>query len=136
MHCIFCSIIKKEIKSDIVYEDNYTIAFLDIAPVSSGHILIVPKLHFANLEEVDELMLAYVMRSAKKLAAALTKGLKVSGYNIVVNNGAVAGQVIDHFHLHLIPRRKDDGLVAWPQNKYQAAEAASIAKKISSLIKS
>jgi len=136
MHCIFCSIIKREIKSDIVYEDNYTIAFLDIAPVSSGHILIVPKLHFANLEEVDELMLAYVMRSAKKLAAALTKGPKVSGYNIVVNNGAVAGQVIDHFHLHLIPRRKDDGLVAWPQNKYQAAEAASIAKKISSLIKS
>lgn len=130
MHCIFCSIIKKEIKSDIIYEDNYTIAFLDIAPISAGHILVIPKLHFASLTEIDSLMLAYVMQSAQKVAIALTKGLNLSGYNVLVNNGAVAGQIIDHFHLHLIPRRAKDGLVAWPQSEYKPTEAQQLAKKI------
>jgi histidine triad (HIT) family protein len=130
MHCIFCSIIKKEIKSEIIYEDNYTIAFLDIAPISSGHVLVIPKLHFTNLTETDPLMLAYVMQSAQKIAGAMAKALKLSGYNILINNGAVAGQIIDHFHLHIIPRRAKDGLEAWPQGEYQASEAGQISKKI------
>lgn len=134
MHCIFCSIIKKEIKADIVYEDNYTMAFLDIAPIKPGHILIVPKIHFTNLEEVDELMLAYVMKAAKKLGKAIETSLNVSGYNVGINNGAVAGQVIDHFHLHMIPRHADDGLVSWPQGECKPEEMQKIAKKISSVI--
>jgi len=130
MHCIFCSIAKKEIAADIVYEDNYTVAFLDIAPNTAGHLLIVPKIHFANLEEVDELMLAYVTKTAKKMGDAVKGGLGVSGYNIIVNNGKVAGQIIDHFHLHLIPRYADDGLVAWGHSEYKPEESALIAKKI------
>jgi histidine triad (HIT) family protein len=75
-------------------------------------------------------MLAYVMQSAQKVATAMTKALNLKGYNVLVNNGAVAGQIIDHFHLHLIPRYAQDGLTAWPQGKYKPAENQLLAKKI------
>jgi histidine triad (HIT) family protein len=130
MNCIFCNIAKREIEADIVYEDNYSMAFLDIGPANPGHILIISKEHYKNLDDVDEIMLAYVTRVVKRVGNAVKKGLGVSGYNVIINNGAVSGQVIDHFHCHLIPRYDNDGLTHWPARDYQATEAKKLAKKI------
>jgi histidine triad (HIT) family protein len=130
MNCIFCNIAKKEHPADVVYEDNYTMAFLDIGPVTPGHILIIPKLHYKNLDDIDDIMLSYVARVVKKVGEAVKRGLGVAGYNVIINNGKVAGQVIDHFHCHLIPRYADDGLTHWPAKQYQPSEVKSISKKI------
>lgn len=130
MNCIFCNIVKREIPSDIIYEDNFTMAFLDIGPSSPGHLLIVPKLHYKNLDDIDDIMLSYIFRVVKKLGTALERALAVEGYNVMINNGKVAGQVIDHFHCHLIPRYANDGLTHWPAQSYQPEEAKRLAKKI------
>jgi len=130
MNCIFCKIVRGDITAFKVYEDSYTLAFLDIAPVTPGHVLVVAKLHSGNLDDVDDLMLAYIMRTVQRIGAALRKSLGVKGYNVIVNNGAVAGQLIDHFHVHLIPRRAEDGLRGWPQGKYQGDAAKKLAAKI------
>ena len=128
--CLFCKIVKGEIPSYKVYEDDYVLAFLDAFPVSAGHVLVIPKKHFANYEEIDEENLFKIYRVVKKIGKALKSGLGVSGYNTTVNNGAVSGQVIPHLHIHLIPRRKGDGLKLWPQGKYEKGEEEIVLKKI------
>ncbi len=131
MDCLFCKIIAGEISSYKIYENDFALAFLDINPVSQGHVLVVPKKHFINYEDIDEESLSKVYSLVKKLGLALKNGLKIDGYNTMVNNDPVAGQVIPHFHVHIIPRSKNDGLQLWPQGKYQEDEA----KKILQLIK-
>jgi len=132
-NCIFCKIIKGEISSHKVYEDRHTLAFLDIMPANPGHTLVVPKKHFASLEEVDEKTLCQTMKTVKKIGKALKDGLEIKGYNVMENNDAVAGQIIPHLHFHVIPRKKGDGLALWAQKKYYTD---SEAKKIAVLIKS
>ena len=130
MECIFCKIVKREIPSSIVYEDDYTLAFLDIAPILPGHVLVIPKKHAANLSAVDEVMLCHTMEAVKKIGQALQESLGAKGYNVSINNGEAAGQIIDHFHWHIIPRHQKHELELWPQGKYEAGEAESLAKKI------
>lgn len=130
VNCIFCKIIRGDIPALKVYEDDYILAFLDIAPVSPGHVLVVPKIHSKNLDDVDDVMLAYLLRGVKRVGLAMKKALGVDGYNVVINNGPVAGQLIDHCHIHIIPRRSGDGLTAWPPAKYQGDEAKKIVAKI------
>jgi len=134
MQCIFCKIIKGELLCDKVYEDDHVLAFLDIAPVNLGHILLVVKKHVESIEEVDDLLLGYVMQIVKKLGMAMKKSLKGSGYNIIINNGATAGQVVDHFHCHIIPRYGDDGLKAWPQKQYKGEEAKKMVNAFKSAL--
>lgn len=135
MECIFCKVIKGELPSYKIYDDDYVVAFLDIAPVNEGHILVVPKKHFDSLEDVDELMLSYIMNIVKKCGAAIEKTLGVKGYNVIINNGSVAGQVINHFHCHVIPRRDDDGLHNWPQKNYPEGKAEEIVAKLAAELK-
>ncbi len=130
MDCIFCKIIKKEIPCFKVYEDDFVLAFLDISPVNAGHVLVIPKKHFSNYEEIDEESLAKVYAVVKKIGTALKVGLGISAYNTMVNNDPIAGQIIPHFHVHIIPRNKKDGLKLWPQGKYMDNEAESILNKI------
>jgi len=130
MECIFCKIIKKEIPGHIIYEDDYTLAFLDIAPVLPGHVLVVPKKHAVQLQDVDDVMLCHTMETVKKIAEAMKDTLGVKGYNIIVNNGETAGQLINHFHFHIIPRHKKEELDPWSQGKYETGEAENIVKKI------
>ncbi|MDP2944013.1 MAG: HIT family protein [bacterium] len=130
--CIFCKIINKEIPSYKVYEDEKMLAFLDIAPINSGHTLIVPKNHYVNLEAIPTEELSALMSTVKKVGALLKDKLGVSGYNITANNDPIAGQLIPHLHFHVIPRREGDGLKLWPGRKYEEGEAEEIIKKLKS----
>ena len=130
MDCIFCKIIKKELPCYKIYEDKDVLAILDIAPVNHGHILVISKKHFMNLEEIPNEELCEMIKIIKKIGKAIIKGLKVNGYNVVINNNSVAGQVVPHIHFHIIPRTEEDGLSLWPQEKYEKGEAEEAMKKI------
>jgi histidine triad (HIT) family protein len=107
--CIFCKIIVKEIPSKILYENNDTIAFLDIFPISQGHTIVIPKKHYTNLETIPINVLYEVMGTVKIVSNLIYKNLDIDGYNILQNNYKAAGQVINHFHIHIIPRSIADG---------------------------
>ncbi len=108
-NCIFCKIISGEIPSHTIYEDEKFKIILDVAPATRGHALILPKSHYANLYELPEEMASDVIKLAKKMMVKMTDKLNCDGFNVIQNNGEVAGQTVFHFHMHLIPRYKDDG---------------------------
>jgi histidine triad (HIT) family protein len=130
MDCIFCKIIVGEIPSYKVYEDEFTLAFLDINPVNFGHTLVIPKKHFVNIDEADEETLCQVIRIVKKVGESFKKNLGAPGYNVQENNDPAAGQVVPHLHFHVVPRNLDDGLGLWPQKKYKENEAEEVLNKI------
>ena len=130
MDCVFCKIVAGELSSFKVYEDKHTLAFFDIAPINYGHTLVISKKHFVNMEEIPEKELVKLAKVVKKVGAALKKGLRVAGYNVVINNDPVAGQIIPHLHFHIIPRAEGDGLQLWPQGKYGDGEAEEARGKI------
>ncbi|MDA3840131.1 MAG: HIT family protein [Patescibacteria group bacterium] len=129
-NCIFCKIVEGSLPSNKVYEDENVLAFLDIAPIHSGHILVIPKKHFSNLEEIPEDLLSDVIKVVKQMGLALKKGMACEGYNLVENNDPVAGQDVPHIHFHLIPRVKGDGLGLWPSKEYKEGEAQEVLEKI------
>lgn len=107
-NCIFCKIAAGEIPSQTIYEDKKFRVILDLNPATRGHALIIPKDHFVNLYELPDETAADVMKLAKKMADSMTKKLHCDGFNLLQNNGELAGQSVFHFHMHLIPRYKDD----------------------------
>lgn len=109
-NCIFCKLANGEIPTATLYEDDDFRVILDAGPAAKGHALILPKEHYANLYELDDEVAAKVLPLAKKMITKLTDILGCDGYNLVQNNGEVAGQTVFHFHLHMIPRYKDDGV--------------------------
>ena len=110
-NCIFCKIAAGEIPSKTLYDDDNFRVILDLNPATRGHGLILPKNHYANLYELPEEIAGEVMKLAKKMTQIMTDKLKCDGFNLVQNNGEQAGQTVFHFHMHLIPRYKDDGQV-------------------------
>lgn len=130
-NCIFCKIINGDIPSATVYEDENFKAIMDIFPAAKGHVLIMPKKHSANLMELDDESAGKILFVARKIAKALMEELKCDGINLLQNNGEAAGQTVNHFHIHLIPRYKDDQLqISWTQGSYAQGEAAELAGKI------
>ncbi len=117
-NCIFCKIISGEIPSFTIFEDEQFKVILDVAPAAKGHALIIPRRHYANLYELPEDMAADAMRLARRMMTTMTQKLGCDGFNIVQNNGEVAGQTVFHFHMHLIPRYHNDGEIL----KYIAGE--------------
>ena len=117
-NCIFCKIISGEIPSHTIYEDEQFKVILDVGPATRGHALIIPKDHYANLYELPEEVAADAIKLAKKMMSRMTDRLHCDGFNIIQNNGEVAGQTVFHFHMHLIPRYKNDGEIL----KYIAGE--------------
>lgn len=108
--CIFCKIIRREAPASIVYEDDWTLAFMDIHPVTAGHTLVVPKMHGAYLEDLPEGSVGPILETARKVAAALRRsGLKCEAVNLWMANGREAGQEVFHVHIHAIPRARGDG---------------------------
>ena len=103
-NCIFCKIINKDIPSNIVYEDDEFLAFLDIAKATNGHTILIPKKHFKNVIECDDLTLSKMIVVAKKITTNLMEKLGATGANILTNCNEVAGQTCFHFHIHIIPR--------------------------------
>ena len=112
--CIFCKIANGDIPSKTIFEDEDFRVILDLSPATKGHALILPKEHYANLHELPEELAAKTMILAKKMAKQMKEKLSCDGFNLIQNNGEVAGQTVFHFHLHLIPRYKDDEQhIAW-----------------------
>ena len=128
--CIFCKIVAGEIPANKVYEDENTLAFLDIKPVNPGHTLVIPKKHYQNLEEIPEQELSFLILMVKKIGAQLKDKLKVEGYAISANNDLVAGQIVPHLHFHIIPRHEGDGHEPWSRREYAPGEAEEILKKL------
>ena len=108
INCIFCKIANGEIPSKTLYEDEEFRVILDLAPVTKGHALILPKSHFKNLYELPDETAQKVMKLAKKMATTMTEKLECDGFNLLQNNNEIAGQTIFHFHMHLIPRYEND----------------------------
>lgn len=129
--CIFCKIAAGRIPSHKVYEDDHVFAFLDINPLSEGHTLIIPKHHCVTLDQLPADSLAACGLAAKKLAPAITKVSNCPDWNLLQNNGKLAGQVVMHVHFHLIPRREGDGLgYRWPAGKLSADRATELKNEI------
>ncbi len=129
-NCIFCQIIEGKIPADKVFENEYVLAFLDINPVNNGHTLVIPQKHFASLEEVEEKYLCEMMKLAQKIGSSLNEAVGASGFNLGLNNGKDAGQVVGHVHLHIMPRFSGDGLKLWPGKETTSGERAKIAEAI------
>ncbi len=128
-NCIFCKLANGEIPTNSIYEDENFKVILDASPATRGHALILPKQHYANIYEIDEETLAEVAKLSKKVIAHTTDVLQCDGYNIVQNNGEVAGQTVFHYHMHLIPRYKSDNnknVLEWNHKEFTQEEMAGI----------
>jgi len=110
MDCIFCKIVAGEIPSFKVYEDDHTLAFMDINPLAEGHTLVVPKRHCTNLFDADDETLAVTLATVRKVAVALKDALGIDSLNMLQANGKWAAQSVLHLHFHLVPRRENDKL--------------------------
>ena len=133
-NCIFCKIINKEIPSKIVYEDNDFLAMLDIAPATKGHVLILPKEHAATLTELSDDKASKILVLAKKIINAMMKVHGFTSYNLIQNNGKLAGQTVNHFHLHLIPRYSVDDVGLWTPHEGDPSVTDELAKEVYNLI--
>lgn len=108
MDCLFCKIINKEISAEIIYEDENTVAVLDVFPKAPGHSMVLPKIHAENILELPDDKIEGVFKAVKNVTALLKKALAPDGFTIGINHGKVSGQAIDHLHVHIIPRWLND----------------------------
>ena len=134
MENIFSKIISGEIPADTIYEDEHTLAFLDIAPVTPGHTLVIPKKSFTNIFDIDDITLSSVMQTVRKIAPAVRDAVGASGVHINSNHGEQAGQVVGHLHFHIIPRHDRSEFQFWPHQQYAPGEATAVAEKIRSTL--
>lgn len=133
--CIFCKIVAGEIPSTKVYEDESVLAFLDIGPLSEGHTLLIPKEHVSRLDELSAEACCSLARRLPALGRAVAAAVDAEGYNVLNNNGRAAGQLVDHVHFHIIPRRQGDGVIVHPvAGGYAAGRIAEVADRIKKLL--
>ena len=129
--CIFCKIIAGDIPSATIYENDEFKAILDRFPSNEGHVLIMPKEHCANIFEIDPEKAGRLFTLAAKIARAMKDVLGFENMNVLQNNGPVAGQTVNHFHLHLIPRYENDKvIVSWPQMDLTDEQIESVRAKL------
>jgi len=129
--CIFCKIVNGEIPSEIVYEDDECVAVLDINPIAEGHTVIILKQHYKNLLDAPDGASAAMIRACKCIGRAAMGALGADGFNVFCNNERSAGQVIDHMHMHVIPRKTDDGLrLDRPHSKHGHGSVSEIREKL------
>ena len=121
-NCIFCKIIAGELPAPVVFEDESSLAFLDHRPVFPGHALLVPKIHCETLADLSSGMVGPFFKNAQLLSSAIEEGLKADGTFVAINNRV--SQSVPHLHVHIVPRRRKDGLRGffWPRNKYESDE--------------
>jgi histidine triad (HIT) family protein len=129
--CIFCKIIAGALPGQIVDQDDDTVAFMDIAPATRGHALVVPRRHARNLLEIDDDDLAATLRAARRLAGRMTDRLDADGVNLINSCGAAAWQTVFHFHIHVIPRYEDDPMrLPWTPSLGDPEQIAAIAEDL------
>lgn len=133
--CIFCKIVAGEIPATKVYEDESVLAFLDIAPLSEGHTLLIPKEHAARLDDLSPEACSVLAATLPALGRAVSKAAEAQGYNVLNNNGPAAGQLVEHVHFHIIPRRTDDRVINHPPGrKYPDGRMDQVARLIKGLL--
>jgi histidine triad (HIT) family protein len=135
MEDLFLKIIRGEIPSAKVYEDEHIYAFLDIRPVQKGHTLVIPKTRYRNIFDIDSAALSKVMSGVQRIARALAKGLQADGVTIVMNNEPAGGQEVFHAHIHVIPRFTDDGAFTPPHHtSYAPGEIEAVARRVENAV--
>jgi histidine triad (HIT) family protein len=113
--CVFCKLVARQIPASVVYEDEATLAFMDLGQVNPGHVLVACKAHAENIYELDEAQAAAVFRATARVARAVRAAFDPPGLSIYQANGKPAGQTVFHFHLHVLPRHDGDGMqLVWP----------------------
>lgn len=129
--CIFCKIVAGEIPSFKIYEDEHTLAFMDINPANEGHALAIPKGHAKDVHEISADAIAQTAVTAKRIAGAVERTLHPEGINLIQANGPAAGQSVFHFHIHILPRRKRDELkLNWGFNPGDMDAIGALAERI------
>ncbi len=128
--CIFCEIVSGSIPSMKVYEDNETLAFMDVAKDVDGHILVIPKKHCKNVLDCDLDTLNAVMRTVKTVSLHLTEECGYDGINLLNASNESAGQSVPHFHIHIIPRQQNDEIDAWPNFSGAKKEISYMFEKV------
>ena len=135
-NCLFCRIVSGELASTIVYEDEDSLAFLDHRPLFHGHTLLVPRVHVETLGELPVSLVGPFFKTAQLLSVAVQAALDAEGTFVAMNNRV--SQSVPHLHVHVVPRRRKDGLKGffWPRTKYKSAEEMEeVKRKISSALK-
>ena len=135
--CVFCKVVGGEILANIVFEDDLSLAFLDHRPLFPGHCLLVPRNHFETLSDLPTDLVGPFFKNVQLLSRAVEVALEAEGSFVAMNNRV--SQSVPHLHVHIVPRRKKDGLKGffWPRNKYgSAAEIAEVQKSIQSALSS
>jgi histidine triad (HIT) family protein len=128
--CIFCKIVNGDIPSHKLYEDEHTLAFLDIRPINPGHALVVPKAHAANILESSDEDMQRVMAVVKKITPSILKTVGSESFNLSANTGRAAGQVVFHTHLHIMPRHAADGYEPWQRDDDGHDDLGTLAQTI------
>ena len=128
--CVFCEIVAGRSRAEVVLDEEKLIAFLDVRPVFQGHVLVVPKGHHETLMDLPNALLEPVLGATKRIATAVERGLGAEGSWIAINNRV--SQTVPHLHVHVVPRRKGDGLKGffWPRVKYREGEMEEVGAKI------
>ena len=129
--CLFCKMVAGQIPVTKIYEDEVVLSFLDIGPISNGHTLVIPKQHFEKLHECPAELLGQVFTRIGSIAGAVAAAMNSDGYNLLCNNGRAAGQLIEHLHFHIVPRKTGDGVFdRWPSFTYKDGIIEEIAGAI------
>ncbi|RMD66290.1 HIT domain-containing protein [Candidatus Pacearchaeota archaeon] len=128
--CVFCKIAEGELPAEKIYEDNLSVAFLDINPVNPGHTLLIPKAHYPTMVDTPDEVVAHLYKTAKRLMHKIQEAMNA---DFVVLS--VVGVDVAHFHIHLVPRYFDDGLANfWPSKKYEEGEMEEVAERLRHVI--
>lgn len=129
--CIFCKIIAAEIPASVVFEDDAVLAFLDVSPLAEGHTLIIPREHYREMTDMPPAAAGRLLSVVPRLGWAIVQVTAASGFNVLVNNGSAAGQVVPHVHVHVVPRVSGDGLgYRWNAGKYSDGRAGELAQAL------
>ena len=130
-NCIFCKIVDGQVPCAKILDTDEALAFLDIGPLARGHLLLIPKAHCRTIDELSADQAAAVLRHLPALVAAVRQATRCDGVNVLQNNGAVAHQVVQHVHFHIIPRNRGDAFhFNWPAGSYDEGEIEQLARAV------
>jgi histidine triad (HIT) family protein len=133
MDCVFCKIVNGELPASKVFEDDTTVAFMDLGQVNPGHVIVATRPHVENIHGLDDGLARDVFATAVRVANAVKAAFRPEGITVLQANGEAGWQTVFHFHLHVLPRHVDDGLnITWPAKRPPAAELARLAEKVKS----
>jgi histidine triad (HIT) family protein len=129
--CLFCKIVSREVEAKIVFEDEISMAFLDVRPLFPGHILLIPKAHYRTLTDLPAELIGPFFSNAQMLAGKVQEVMKSEGTFVAINN--VVSQSVPHLHVHIVPRKRSDGLRGffWPRRPYQEGEMVAMHEALS-----